>query len=287
MQWQCHGPSVCESVALRNMRTGRFHRNLNSSDTPRCASRNSPDQHNACLSSSGFCLIYQLYYLWHDNSAEQRSLLLRFTMSMNRDEAERAYVIGKKHEQENALEKAHKFYQKSLQLHHSEEAAAAVIRVRCHRASFAHQRNEKPSVLTPFSAQVQEKIRLSSTTAESDGRTTTHMEYTRETTFTQESASSVAQYTLEQVCELFILPFLRGTDRSMRTQKELVNKIRASKDFYEILGVHKECNEDELKKAYKKVLSPACFSLPPSPSADSVLSARPAASPGQEQGAAR
>lgn len=39
-----------------------------------------------------------------------------------------------------------------------------------------------------------------------------------------------------------------------------MSRIRASKDFYEILGVHKECSEDDLKKAYKKVLSaPRCF----------------------------
>ena len=33
----------------------------------------------------------------------------------------------------------------------------------------------------------------------------------------------------------------------------LVCRIRKCKDYYEILGVAKDCSEDDLKKAYKKL----------------------------------
>lgn len=147
------------------------------------------------------------YFTLCDNSRAVDHCSWPCTMTMNKDEAERAYLIAKKHEQENAFEKACKFYQKSLQLHHSEEAAAAVIRVRClSLAASQHGAETRLHWLTftSFSPQVQEKIRLSSTTRESDDRTT-HTEYTRETSFTQESVSSAAQFTPEQVRDSFRL----------------------------------------------------------------------------------
>ena len=36
-------------------------------------------------------------------------------------------------------------------------------------------------------------------------------------------------------------------------QDQLVRKIVALKDFYRVLGVEKTANEEELKKAYRKV----------------------------------
>lgn len=44
-----------------------------------------------------------------------------------------------------------------------------------------------------------------------------------------------------------------STSEYTQEQVEAVRKIRRSKDFYEILGVSKNCNEADLKKQYRKL----------------------------------
>lgn len=42
-------------------------------------------------------------------------------------------------------------------------------------------------------------------------------------------------------------------DRYTPQELEAVKRIRKCKDYYEILGINKDCSEDELKKSYRKL----------------------------------
>ncbi|KAL3131663.1 hypothetical protein ABBQ38_007957 [Trebouxia sp. C0009 RCD-2024] len=46
---------------------------------------------------------------------------------------------------------------------------------------------------------------------------------------------------------------VRETDNSTPEQRELVRNIRRTKDFYEILSISKTANDDDIKKAYRKL----------------------------------
>ncbi|KAK2152811.1 hypothetical protein LSH36_317g03065 [Paralvinella palmiformis] len=138
-------------------------------------------------------------------------------MEGNKDESERCISLGLKYLQIGNTDKALKFFIKGEKLYPSRRAKDLINQIIASSASAASG-EEVPS---PSEA--------SASNGSADG--TENLRHRR--TNSSAGAEMHKEYTTDQL--------------------EAVRKLRKCKDYYEILGVTKDCSEDDVKRAYKKL----------------------------------
>lgn len=176
-------------------------------------------------------------------------------MESNKDEALRALSIAQRHRDAGNYESARRFANKSLALFATPEAKQLLGVIDAEEASDAASSSSSPSASTFTSS--------AETHPSSSG---VHQRHTKSTSHANGDAKKEEKrdYTPENAA--------------------VVKRVRACKatQYYEIMNVKKDCEEADVKKAYRKVctLSSCCVIL-----LLTLVTACPAITPRQERGA--
>jgi DnaJ family protein B protein 12 len=147
-------------------------------------------------------------------------------MEVNKDEALRCLVIAQQHRDSGNISAARKFCQKSINLFPTPEALKLLASVNAAASS------------------------SSSSTADQGTSNFTS------STESHPSASGVKHRHVPSSTANGTANGLGGEKRDYTPeQRDIVKRVRSCKitEYYEILGVKRECEEAELKKAYRKV----------------------------------
>ncbi|XP_013398419.1 dnaJ homolog subfamily B member 12 [Lingula anatina] len=147
-------------------------------------------------------------------------------MEGNKDESVKCILIARKYIKTGEKEKAVKFLNKAERLYPSEEAKELLAQL--HMANGDAQANEEES----DSSCTQDKTD-SGVKHRHRHRTNSSGRENKENEKLKDSHGYKRDYTAEQL--------------------EAVKRVKKCKDYYEILGVSREANEGELKKAYRKL----------------------------------
>jgi hypothetical protein len=151
-----------------------------------------------------------------------------FSMESNKDEALRCLAIAHKHRHAGNLPSALKFALKSISLFSTPEAVKLVAAIN----------SETPSSST------------SSATESHPSASGTHQRHTSSNSNAKTNGNGTAGGI--------------GGEKREYTQEQhsVVKRVRGCKvtQYYEILEVKKDCEEVEIKKAYRKVSLPSCYS---------------------------
>ncbi|KAF9266944.1 DnaJ-domain-containing protein [Marasmius fiardii PR-910] len=153
---------------------------------------------------------------------------------MNKDEALRCLAISQKHRDARNYSSARKFCQKSIALFDTPEAHKLLESIEAAEGSASSSANDEGST-SPAGA--------STATEEHPSASGTKHRHTRKESKAQTSSNGTAGG-------------LGGENREYTTdQMEVVRRVRSCKvtEFYEILAVKKDCDEADIKKAYRKL----------------------------------
>jgi DnaJ family protein B protein 12 len=146
-------------------------------------------------------------------------------MEGNKDEALRCLAIAQRHRDSGNIPSAHKFCQKSINLYSTSEALKLLASLNS-AASEPSKGSKEPSTSAASSA--------AESHPSASGAKQRHKPAGGDGT-----AGGIGGEKREYTAE----------------QKEVVRRVRACKvtEYYEILAVNKECEEADIKKAYRKV----------------------------------
>ncbi|KAG1733857.1 DnaJ domain-containing protein [Suillus paluster] len=146
-------------------------------------------------------------------------------MEGNKDEAIKCLSIAQKHRNAGDLTSARKFCQKSINMFSTPEAAKLLESIEALEAS----RSSSSARAGPSTSNGNQQASSSSTETRSSGAK-------RRGT---DSANATAEETREFTAE----------------QLKVIKRVKACKvtEYYEILSVKNNCEEDEIKKAYRKL----------------------------------
>jgi len=156
-------------------------------------------------------------------------------MESNRDEALRCLHISQKHRAAGNLSSARKFVQKSLALFSTPEAVKLL-------------------------GVIDSEVATSSSSASSAGSTSSASASTNPTSFTSAtethpSASGAKHRNAPSAAESTSQTSTKEKREYTAENLAVVKRVRACKvtEYYEILAVKRDCDEAEVKKAYRKV----------------------------------
>ncbi|BBN16932.1 DnaJ homolog subfamily B member 12 [Marchantia polymorpha subsp. ruderalis] len=143
-------------------------------------------------------------------------------MDSNKDEGNKCMQIGRAALEAGDRERAIKFFTKAQRLYPNPDAEALLSSL--YEGSGKQAADEKPSMKRGDSMDAREEKK--------DGNAGIR----HRNGFHQAGSSSTA-----------------GSSDASAEQIEIVARIKRTKDYYQILGVTKECSEEDVKKAYRKI----------------------------------
>lgn len=148
-------------------------------------------------------------------------------MEVNKDEAQRCLNIANTHLQSGNLTSALKFVKKSIALYSTPTAVELLAKI-------TEAQEKETSSSATGSSSSQPEAKASGAEAHATAGSTSKRHHTSAPA-AEESSAPKRQYTQEQVA--------------------VVKRVRGCKTtaYYEILELEKECDEDGVKKAYRKV----------------------------------
>ncbi|THV02466.1 DnaJ-domain-containing protein [Dendrothele bispora CBS 962.96] len=158
---------------------------------------------------------------------------------MNKDEAIRCLSIAQKHRDAGNFASARKFCQKSIALFETPEAAKLLESIDIAEASSSNNNNTSSSSGSATASASGAEAHPSSSGAKHRNAANTSSSSTNGNASTNGTAGG-----------------LGGEKREYTTdQHAVVKRVRACKvtEYYEILSVKKDCEEGEIKKAYRKL----------------------------------
>lgn len=155
-------------------------------------------------------------------------------MESNKDEALRCLHISQRHRQAGNLLSARKFVQKSLALFSTAEAAKLLEVIESEAASSSSSASCAGSS-SPSGSATTEPTSFTSATETHPSASGTKHRHAPSAASQSKGTKEKREYTAENLA--------------------VVKRVRACKvtEYYEILALKKECDEGEVKKAYRKV----------------------------------
>jgi DnaJ family protein B protein 12 len=170
----------------------------------------------------------------------------------NKDEAIRAFHLGKSAFQSSDHIKAKRLFMKSISLHRTSEAEHYLFLVEQKLTTTTTKTNENNETNSN-----QPKQDHTSNSQHNTKTKTTEQE--KEFVYTSSTNKNVKQETFKATTSTTTKtsPNDEKSDSSTphsEKQKQEVDRILSMNDYYQILNLSKSCTEEEVKKAYKKVL---------------------------------
>jgi DnaJ family protein B protein 12 len=171
-------------------------------------------------------------------------------MESNKDEALRCFAIAEKHFSADNLTAARKFCSKSISLFGTPQAERLLARI--------NEADTKPS--SPSENATASSSSAKSTSSADPGPSTTSSSATEE----HPSAAGIKHRHQPQASTS--APNENGSAKKRDytpEQHAVVKRVRACKvtEYYEILALKKDCDENDVKKAYRKVCMSIFFML--------------------------